>query len=217
MDKLERLLDATAHPERYSKSEIDALLSDPEVKEVFDLLDKTKSSLTPIETPDVDAEWKTFERKHRNSTVASRFKIVNLFSRNVAAGIAIAIASFAAVAAVVGVSVNYFSGTKDVTEPTESQAVAVEVMAEPDTIAVLEDIAEIAPQTIVFDNEPLDSIISKITAYYGYKLIFDTDKSRELRLYFRWNQALPIEEVVESLNNFEQLRLTIDGNTIKVD
>lgn len=217
MDKIEQLLDATEHPERYSQSELENLLRDPEVKEICDLFDKTKSSLTSIDTPDIETEWKNFEYNHRNSTVASRFKLLNLFSRNVAASIAIGIASFAAVAAVVGVSVNYFSGrTTDSTSP-ETETTTGVIVTQPDSIATIEELTTASPQIIVFDNEPLDTIISKVAAYYGYSLIFNADESRQLRLYFRWNQANSIDEVVESLNNFEQLHLTIENNAIKVD
>ncbi|MDE6808482.1 MAG: DUF4974 domain-containing protein [Muribaculaceae bacterium] len=217
MDKIEQLLDATEHPERYSSAEIADLLSDPEVKEVFVLLDKTKSSLSSIDTPDVEAEWKAFELNHNKATISNRFKTLNLFSRNVAAGIAIGIASFAAVAAVVGVSVNYFSGrATDGTSPETETNIGV-IVSQPDSIAAIEEMTTASPQIIVFDNKPLDTIISKVTAYYGYRLIFNADESRQLRLYFRWNQANSIDEVVESLNNFEQLHLSIENDTIKVD
>ncbi len=58
MDKIDRLFDAVEHPERYSSVEIKEMLKDPEVKEVFDLLDKTKSSLQAVEIPDIEDEWK---------------------------------------------------------------------------------------------------------------------------------------------------------------
>lgn len=217
MDKIEQLLDATEHPERYSQSEIETLLRDPEVKEVFDLLDKTKSSFTPITTPNVEKEWETFKYNHSNATIASRFRILNLFSRNVAASVAIGIASFAAVAAVVGVSINHFTSKEIRSVLPETETRHVVITTEPDSIAVIEDIASTTPQIIIFDNETLDTIISKIAAYYGCNVIFNADSAKSLRLYFRWNQANTIDEVIESLNNFEQLRLSIEDNTIKVD
>ena len=53
MDKIDRLLDAIEHPDRYAPIEIEAMLQDQEVKEVFDLLDKTKSSLQTLPSPDI--------------------------------------------------------------------------------------------------------------------------------------------------------------------
>lgn len=60
MDKIDLLLDAIEHPDRYSAQEIDSLLSDPEVREAYELLHKAKTSLTPIAHVDVHAEWDAF-------------------------------------------------------------------------------------------------------------------------------------------------------------
>lgn len=76
------------HPENYTPTEIEAMLQDPEVKEVLDLLDKTKSSLQTIETPDIEDEWKRFEEKQRASRKLKMNWFIRLFSRNATAGIA---------------------------------------------------------------------------------------------------------------------------------
>ena len=67
MDKTDRLLDAMNNPEKYSSAEIEEMLQDAETKEIFDLLDKTKSSLQPVSTPDIDLEWNKFkDNNHYN-------------------------------------------------------------------------------------------------------------------------------------------------------
>ena len=217
MDKIDKLLDAIEHPECYSDTEMETMLADPEVREVYDLLDKTKSSLASVATPDVDAEWDTFKNAHPAAQQRKSFSIINLFTRNVAASIAIGIASLAAVAAVVGVSVNYVLDHKEAANSTVTVAVAKEIIVANDTIVPREETPEVAPETIVFDNEPLEAIAASIADYYGYRAEFSTDAPKTLRLYFRWNQALTLEEVVESLNNFEQINLTIIDKTIKID
>lgn len=217
MDKIDKLLDAIEHPERYSDAELDDMLTNPEVKEVYNMLDKTKSSFTPIATPDVDAEWEAFQKAHPNVQQRKPFHIFNLFTRNIAASIAIGIASLAAVAAVVGVSVNYALNHKEAANATETVAVVKEKVVVNDTIVSVEETSVVLPETIVFDNEPLEAIITSIADYYGYKVEFSTDAPKTLRLYYRWNQAQTIEEVVESLNNFEQINLTIKDKTIKID
>lgn len=75
MDKIDLLLDAIEHPDRYSAQEIDSLLSDPEVREAYELLHKAKTSLTPIAHVDVHAEWDAFSRAHKKPG----FRILNLF------------------------------------------------------------------------------------------------------------------------------------------
>lgn len=214
MDKIERLLDAMEHPDRYSDQELESLLADSEVMEAYDILDKTKASLTHIPTPDVDSEWKVFKCSHKKKS----FGFAKLFTRNIAAGIAIVIASLTAVAAVVGLSVNYALIQK--TEATSPEAVAVskENSVTNDTIIVVSGEADVtAPETIIFDNEPLETITIQIAEYYGYKAEFAADAPKSLRLYFRWNQAQTLDEVVEGLNNFEQIHIAVKDKTIKID
>ena len=59
--------------------------------------------------------------------------------------------------------------------------------------------------------------MKQIGDFYGYKTEFNSENVRSLRLYFKWNQASTIQEIVESLNNFEQIHLTIEVETIKID
>lgn len=216
MDKIDRLLDAIEHPDRYSEKEIDVLLSDPEVREVYNLLDKTRSSLAPIPTPDIDAEWDRFSNSHTAKQFRTN-RLFNLISRNVAASIAIGLASLAAVAAVVGVSVNHAFDKNAGTQSVEVAPATKDNVLSNDTIVVVEEVPAVAPETIVFDNEPLENIINHIARYYGYKAEYSTDAAKSLRLYFRWNQAQTVDEVVESLDNFEQINLTVKDKTIKID
>ena len=213
MDKIDRLLDAIEHPDRYSEKDVEAMLADPEVMEVYRLLDTTKAVLTPIPAPDVDAEWKEFERVHRKN----RFRMLDLFSRNIAASIAIGIASLAAVAAVVGVSVNYALNQKPEAPSAETAAAVIGTVVSNDSTVASGEVPAIAPETIIFDNEPLEAIANRIAEYYGYKVQFSDEAPKILRLYFRWNQAQTLDEVVESLNNFEQIHISVKDKTIKID
>lgn len=208
MDKIDKLLDVIEHTERYSDDELSAMLADHDVREVYEMLNKSKASLTPISTPDVDAEWKKFENAHNKRS----FHILNIFSRKAAASIAIGIASLAAVAAVVGVSMNYDLDKKDTQIVTEAKDNVVN-----DTINIAAEIPEEAPEIIVFDNEPLETIVNHIADYYRYNAEFSTDAPKSLRLYFRWNQAQTLDDVVESLNNFERIHLTIEDKSIIID
>lgn len=214
MDKIDRLLDATEHPECYSAAEIEELLESPEVREAFAILDKTKSSLQPVITPDVGEEWKRFERKHPSHRPASHSRLIGLFTRNIAAGIAVGIVSFTAVAAIVGVSVGYLRQRPADMTTEEARTVVTESSIHPDTIAVAQTANAQEPETVVFDNEAFETIISAIAEYYGYRVSFEAESARELRLYFRWNQALTMEEVAERLNNFERIHLTLKDKTI---
>lgn len=216
MDKIDRLLDAIEHPERYTPVEIKAMLSDPEVKKTFDLLDKTKSSLQSIAIPDVEDEWKRFENKHCNSGVSYRSWFRNLLSRNIVAGIAIGIVSFTAVAAILGIGISQLKHHEASTPSADVNSKTAIVISQPNSTKTEDEEKGPTSEIVVFDNETLENIISKVAAYYGYKAVFREEAPKSLRLYFRWDQDLTIEEVVERLNNFDQIHLTINDDTIKI-
>lgn len=218
MDKIDRLLDAMEHPENYTPNEIETMLQDPEVKEVFDLLDKTKSSLQTIDTPDIEDEWKRFKAEHRYFEKSQKNWLVSLFSRNAAAGIAIAIASVTAVAAIVGVRIHQINKTHETTVKEIDSITESKIPVAPSDTAIPVEYGDFKTvETVVFDNELLETILNSVAEYYECKVAFNNEASKSLRLYFRWNQALTVEEVVDRLNNFEQINLSVKDNTIKAD
>lgn len=217
MDKIDKLLDAAEHPERYTPEDIEAMLRDPEVKETLDLLNKTKSSLQTIVTPDVEEEWKRFRSNHSEYRTPNRRWLMRVFPRNAAASIAIGIVSFTAAAAIVGFGIHHLNSRVATPPEAEIMAVAEAPALHPDTTRSIENKKQETPEIVVFENETLESIISQIADYYGDNVAFYNEASKSLRLYFRWDKALPIEEVAERLNNFEQIHISIDDKTIKID
>lgn len=213
MDKIEKLLDAIEHPEHFSDRELDELLNDPEVKDAYDVLTKTRSSLNARPEPNVDAEWASFKHAHS----VRRFSISKFVSRNIAASIAIGIISLAAVATAVGVSVYHLNNTNTETATTNVATTGTVTNNEAKSSKATNDISSPKPGTVVFDNENFETIISQIAAYHNMSVNFKSDASKSLRLYFSWNQSLPIDEVIDNLNNFEHIHLAIKNNQIIID
>ena len=217
MDKTDRLLDAMNNPEKYSSAEIEEMLQDTETKEILDLLDKTKSSLQHISTPDIDVEWNKFKNNNYYKKKSTVLRLSAFFSRKVAASVTITIISITAVAAIVGLSVSSLNNKENVTSEKEVTATKEVITNQEDSIKTPSDSPIQSFETVIFDNEPLEVIMKQIGDFYGYKTEFNSENARSLRLYFRWNQASTIQEIVESLNNFEQIHLTIEGGAIKID
>ena len=217
MDKTDRLLDAMNNPEKYSSAEIEEMLRDAETKEIFDLLDKTKSSLQPISTPDIDVEWDKFKDNNYYKKKSSVLRLSAFFSRKIAASVTVAIISITAVAAIIGISVSSLNNKENVTSEKEVAATKEIITNREDSIKTTSDSPIQSFETVIFDNEPLEIIMKKIGDFYGYQIEFKNDNAKMLRLYFRWNKASTIEEIVESLNIFEQMHLTIECQTIKIE
>lgn len=55
-----------------------------------------------------------------------------------------------------------------------------------------------------------------MAGYYGVTVKFNQDAAKSLLLYFEWDQSLPLNEVVEQLNNFEQINITLTDKALTV-
>ncbi|MCH5318575.1 MAG: DUF4974 domain-containing protein [Paramuribaculum sp.] len=217
MDKTERLLDAMNNPEKYSSEEIEEILQGAETKEILDLLDRTKSSLQQLPTPDIDEEWTKFKNKNLHKREKAFLRVSAFFSRKIAAIITIAILSFTAVAAIIGISISSLNDKENMPSGKEVTETKEIIVNQEDSIKATSDSPTQSQETVIFDNEPLEVIMKQIGDFYGYQIEFKNDYAESLRLYFRWNRAATIQEIVESLNNFEQIHLAIEGETIKID
>ena len=211
-DNIDRLLDALEHPENYPDAEVEQILADPEAREVYDMLRKTADASSPVPEINLDEEWQRFEAKQTKRKRVFMRRLPFMASRKTAAILITIVGTLAVVAATIGVT-HYIGERKEIaqSQPVESAEPEKAITAErnpanADTIAKKE---APLPQTIVFKGENLETILADIARYYGASVKFNQDAAKSLQLYFEWNQALPLNEVVEQLNNFEQINITL--------
>lgn len=216
-DNIDRLLDALERPENYSDAEVEQILTDPEAREVYDMLRKTADASAAVPEINLDDEWRRFEAKQpKRSPVILRW-LSFMASRNAAAVVIALVGTLAVVAATIGVT-HYFIADKELTqteqtEPQKQTAIADSNVAPTDTIP-----AETTPlpETIVFKGENLGKILADMAGYYGMTVKFNQDAVKSLQLYFEWDQSLTLNEVVEQLNNFEQINITLTDKVLTV-
>lgn len=216
-DNIDRLLNALEHPENYSDAEVEQLLTDPEAREVYDMLHKAADASAPVPEINIDDEWRRFEAKQpkRRSNILRWLSFVA--SRNAAAVVIALVGTLAVVAATIGVT-HYFIADKELaqteqTAPQKQTAIADSNVAPTDTIP-----AETTPlpETIVFKGENLEKILADMSGYYGVTVKFNQDAAKSLQLFFEWDQSLPLKEVVEQLNNFEQINIILTDKVLTV-
>lgn len=213
MDKYDMVLDLLEHPDKYSPTDIEELLSDPELKEFYTLLCKTGTTLKINEEqsrPDVDEEWQKVCARNK----ASRFRLPILGNR--AASIAIiSITSLAALA--IGVAVAVKQSDKKETEAIQNIDLRKETtkVIKKDTITVVD--SSLSTEPILYKDETLGEILDVVARSYGKTVEFRTTETANLHLYFKFNPELTLTEVVEQLNTFEQINITIVGNNLIVD
>ena len=206
MDNLDKLLEAIEHPERYSESELLDLLSDPETNQLYRLMCASRAEEFLHDSPDateVDRQWDRFKAKQQRKR---RFSW--LYSRKVAAVVAVLIASCSII--VVGVSLsNRFLGKPDGQEINQT---AMETTLPSET-------SQLASQqgndtVIVFEDEKLDKILAEIAPYYNVKVDLKYPSSKGVRLFLKWESTTSLPDLIEHLNSFDRINLFIKDDVI---
>ena len=65
-------------------------------------------------------------------------------------------------------------------------------------------------QPVVFDNVPLEKMLTEIAAYYHAEVSFLNDDARQLRFHFVWKREDGLGHAIEKLNRFESLSVRLD-------
>lgn len=219
MDKYDLVLDIAEHPEKYSPQELERLLADPEVKELYGILAETASALNAqdadLHPVDIDKEWKKVERR-----LDSRPTVLRWFGSRAAAISGIAVSSLVAVA--IGIGIGHYGLSADDDDAVAQSPVNIEAGDEisvitHDNMLVRHDSVSSVKEVVVFEDETLETILTHIAAAKDLRVRFANPSARTLRLYFKWNTAQSPQETVDQLNNFEQIKISLKGKTITVD
>ena len=218
-ENIRQLLEMLDHPEAYTEQEIhDIINRNEDTRETYRLMVEAKRSSRnrQNETPvDVDAAWQRFVEQNKTQTSILKSQIKKM------------VASFIGVLLVSGIAfaaihiVRHYVGQDMPTPPQETEvAVPHQQVARDDTIKV-ETTDTIAPKATmepgVFDNVPLEEMLPKIAAHYEATVTFANEKARQLRFRFVWNPQQDIDQVVNDLNQFESLTVTLKDNQITVE
>ncbi|MDE7125020.1 MAG: DUF4974 domain-containing protein [Muribaculaceae bacterium] len=208
IEKYDLVLDTIEHPDKYTVESLNEILSDPEAREIYNLLCMADSVIKADKYIDVDAEWKDFSKKYD----ACRHRSFLWFSGRAATIAAIVCSSLMAVAATIAVTVAVTGHIPESANDniTESKVPPATVGIQPDTVKKI-------TYPVMFEDESLDSIMQSISSSYGVDVIFNNKKSASLRLYYRLDPTLPLDEVISQLNTFNQINIRRNGNIITID
>ena len=204
-DDISRLLDMHEHPENYTDEQLAAMLGD----ETQQHLAAAKRAMTDIPVPDVDAEWQRFEQEHLTAPVKNRrwLKVAAM----IAGVVMLSAFTYAAVQAVRHYYVEKGEETaQNVVTTTQTETAAGPRPHVADTAALVEE-------PVVFDNQPLGQMLEGIATRYGMQVEFRNEEARTLRFYFELHPGEELSSVVERLNMFERVSVSIEGNTIVVE
>ena len=195
MDKIERIIDMTEHPERYTEDELRQLLiDDDEGNRIY----KTLSELNVAFNMDSGMRLSQKTRKY------------HFINKAAAAIIAICLISGITYAAVVLIQRPSVPAKIEATAPSISPSPATPVSDVPASSTQ-------GPVVKTYEDTPLSAIVADIARAYSKLQAYRTQKADSLRLYFRLDTRRGLEKNIEELNTFENINIEINGDTLVVD
>ncbi len=244
MDKFDIALDITEHPEKYTDTELAALLADPEIREIYDALCASHSSLlhsNGITQAAIENEWQKFANDndafplfYNKCPLAAERDLPGpsenggrkigfsglrhwLDGRRVAVVISVVTVSVAALAIGVGVISRSASEKMLATQTAEVVSAAGVVNYSTDTLPDMKTENVINPANpVIFENETLGNILKELAAHYGFEVEVINEQTVDIHLYFRWDPACDASEVIRQLNKFDRINLKLQDNIVTV-
>ena len=203
-DKMKRLLEMQEHPERYSEEEIRQLMADEECRQLYEQMVKATDSV--------------FAENHKSHALSKRptalYKIAAVFiGLLMLSGIAYAAVRIVSSSRSQQTEVCGNHGGNQGDRSLDSDGKAVDQGPVPLIPPVTPDSI---PQIRIFENAPLDEMITEIAHYYNKVADIESEEAHELRLYYKWEPKDAIEDVVADLNHFDHVSLAIEDDKLIV-
>ena len=204
MNKTDLLFQMMEQPHAYTDQQWQEILADEECRELYTLMAKTQSAFdtqNEIDDETIDVEWKRLSTSssRRWLRVAAMFIGVLMIS-------GMTIAAVHLVRNAVGVDTKAPIQETSITDSHQSALPTDTIKS--DTITKAE--------SVVFDNVTLDSIARDIAAYHHLEMDLQNEQTKQLRFYFVWKQEDNLQEVIEKLNMFEHVNMTVENDKLMV-
>lgn len=213
--KFDLVLRVIEHPEEFSSDRLDEILSDPEAREIYNLLCKIDSTVKTENEIDVESEWESFISRH---PLKHRRNFLGINNR--AASVLLFITGpLAAVAIGVAVSLGISNSKKSEPIPLQevSQTKSAEALSSGLNHEKQDTIVSIPSEPVMFENSSLSEIMETVAKRYDVEIKFNNAQAPQLRLYYKFDPSLSLDEIISQLNTFEQIHISRNNNLLLID
>src|SRR5574344_1828318 len=221
-ERIEWLLELQDHPEQLTDEQLQQILADDEMRQLVQQLGFAKRAFKheafQNDTPDVEGEWEKFAASHANELVAldeekpqSHF-LIYLFRHKIAA-------SFIGVLLASGIAFAAIQVVRNISTPKPQQSTTEQTTdIDPVTFLPADTLQAdtISVEPYIFNNVPLDSMLTAIASAHGVGVEFENEAARHLRFHFVWKREDSLSRVVEKLNTFEAVNIGMEDKTLIV-
>ena len=245
-ERIEWLLELQEHPEQLTDEQLKQILADDEMRQLVQQLgfakrafkhdeltnerEQNDACINSVEQegrrlsqlkndiPDVEGQWEKFAASHANELDAldegehkPRFLAFLAPHKIAASFIGVLLASgiaFAAIQVVRNIS------TSKPQLPTTEQTTDIEPVTSRPVETVKAD--TIPAEPCVFNNVPLDSMLTVIAAAHQAKVEFENEAARGLRFHFVWKREDSLARIAEKLNTFDAVNIVVEDKKLIV-
>ena len=231
--RIEWLLELQDHPEQMTDEQLQQILADDEMRQLVQQLGIAKRAFKhdalKNDTPDVDAEWEKFAASHAEeleildegerlrvgdstSGIHKPRFVLRLATHKIAA-------SFIGVLLVSGIAFAAIQVVRNINTSKSQQPTTEQVIDTKPVTSLPADTVKtdtIPTEPYVFNNVPLDSMLTAIATAHGVGVEFENEAARELRFHFVWKREDSLSRVVEKLNTFEAVNIGMEDKTLVV-
>ena len=215
MDKSELLLRMLENPEQYSDEQLLELLADEECRELYEAM-RLSADAFQIEDAKAkiaaglkDEEWQKFSMTHDadsdGRTVRRHYSLSKIA------------ALFVGVLMLSGIAYAAYRMAHRAGDDSQKAVQEMPMANSPQQVLIEEPADSIKQAPVVFENAELQTMLNEMATYYNYKVTFHTEAAKHIRLYFTWDKASKIEDVVATFNKFERIHINIENQTLVVE
>ncbi|UKK72067.1 DUF4974 domain-containing protein [Segatella bryantii] len=220
--RIEWLLELQEHPEQLTDEQLQQILADDEMRQLVQQLGFAKRAFKhdalKNDTPNVNAEWEKFAASHSEELeildegeYKPRLRAY-LAPRKIAA-------SFIGVLLVSGIAFAAIQVVRNISTPKQQLPSTEQVIDTKPVTSLPADTVKtdtIPTEPYVFNNVPLDSMLTAIAVAHNMQVEFENEAARHLRFHFVWKREDSLSRVVEKLNTFEAVNIGMEDKTLVV-
>lgn len=213
MDKIDRLLHAVVDTGNCSDEELEAMRDNRDILEDYDTLLSLVRGMEPEPSIDKEIEWRKVVAK---AEIIRNTGLKKSFARRVAAVAASAVA-IACVAGGVAVGISMRNSEKKEAMEVMPTFKGPAIDRTPQTLKKADESADDGREDFVtFKDETLEQIINTMAKHYGLEVEFRNPDARSIRLYFRWDRNMTADLTAKTLDNLEQITVSISDNKLTI-
>lgn len=177
------------HSEQYNDEQLDKMLED-----------------SHIPTPDVDKEWQRF-KKRTQTKQQHRSKPMQW---------AATLAILAALSGISYATIYHFAIKDDKEKITATTSAVDEKETTIKATAITEKIDTVRTAQN-FNNVQLEKIMNQLNKDFGVKVVFKNENARSIRLYLSWEADDKLQDIINRINHFEKVHLTLSEGMITIE